>query len=43
MYLTNKLGSDISITSVTGETSNRAAARGRMFFPNEPEGAIMCE
>lgn len=42
-YLTNRLGSLILVTSVTGETSKRAAARGSMFFPNDPEAAIMCE
>ena len=26
-----------------GETSNKAAARGNTFFPNELEAAIMCE
>lgn len=43
IYLMNRLDSNISITSVTGETPKSAAARGRMFFPKEPEGAIMCE
>ena len=43
IYLTKRLDSEISIISVIGETSKRAAARGRMFFPNEPEGAIICE
>lgn len=43
MYLTNSWGPEISMTSVIGETSKRAAARGSMFFPNEPEVAIMCE
>lgn len=35
--------SEISVTSVTGETSRRAAARGSIFLPNEPEAAIICE
>lgn len=42
-YLTNRRGSEISVTSVIGETSKRAAARGIMFFPNEPEVVITCE
>ena len=40
MYLTNWWGPLISTTTVTGETSKRAAARGNIFFPNEPEVAI---
>jgi len=28
---------------VIGETSNNAAARGKIFFPNEFEAVIICE
>jgi hypothetical protein len=31
---------DMAVTSVTGETSGRAAARGSKFFPNDVEEAI---
>ncbi|KAF5796453.1 hypothetical protein HanXRQr2_Chr08g0351651 [Helianthus annuus] len=33
----------MSMTSVIGETSRRAAARGKIFFPKEFEAAIICE
>lgn len=42
-HLTNCLDSEISVTSVTGDTSKRAAARGSIFFPNELEAAITWE
>jgi hypothetical protein len=38
--LTKTRGSDMAVTSVTGETSRRAAARGSKFFPNDVEEAI---
>lgn len=41
--LTKTRGSDIEVTSVTGDTSRRAAARGSKFFPNEVDDAITCE
>ena len=42
-YLTKRFEPLISVTSVIGETSRSAAARGRTFFPKEPDPAIMWE
>lgn len=41
MYLTKVLESEIPVTSVMGETSKRAAARGMTFFPKEFAAAII--
>jgi len=41
--LTKVRGSDISMISVIGETSRRAAARGSTFFPKEFEAASIYE
>jgi hypothetical protein len=41
MHLTKVFESEIPVTSVTGETSKRAAARGITFFPKEFEAAII--
>jgi len=38
--LTKTRGSFIAVTSVTGDTSRRAAARGSKFFPNDVDEAI---
>jgi hypothetical protein len=37
--LTKMRGSFTAVTSVTGETSRRAAARGSKFFPNDVDEA----
>lgn len=39
--LTNNRGPETLMTSVIGETSRRAAARGSTFFPNELVEEIM--
>jgi hypothetical protein len=43
MNLTNVFSSMMVMTSETGETSNKAAARGKRFFPKDEDAEITCE